>query len=176
MAVTILYRRLANAAFCGGFIGLAALTSVPRIAAQTPADASTTARNERIVRDAFQRWEAGKNVFQELLAPDIVWTIPGSGPVARTYRGINDFVENASKPLISRLASPLVPQVQHVWAVEDRVMIRFNATATTTGGHPYRNQFVWFLRMKDGRVAEAEAFLDLTAYERVVANNTPRTK
>lgn len=176
MTLTTSRRRLANAAFCGGLVALTALTAVPMFATPARADASATARNETIVRDAFQRWAAGENVFQHLLAPDIVWTIPGSGPVARTYRGMNDFVENASMPLVSRLATPLVPQVQRIWAVEDRVMIRFNATATTTGGHPYRNQFVWFFRMKEGKVTEAEAFLDLAAYEQVVANNMPRAR
>lgn len=175
MTLETLRRRVANIAFCGG-LGLAALTVVPMVATPVRADTSATARNETIVREAFQRWAAGENVFQHLLAPDIVWIIPGSGSVARTYRGMNDFVENASVPLVSRLATPLVPQVQRIWAVEDRVMIRFNATATTTGGHPYHNQFVWFFRMKEGKVAEAEAFLDLAAYERVVANNTPRAR
>lgn len=176
MALKTLHRRLANAAFCGGLVGLAVVTAVPMVATPLRADASSTARNETIVRDAFQRWAAGENVFQHLLAADIVWTIPGSGTVARTYRGMKDFVENASVPLVSRLATPLVPQVQYIWAVEDRVMIRFNAAATTTGGHPYRNQFVWFFRMKDGKVVEAEAFLDLVAYEQVVANNMPRAR
>ncbi|MBX9907515.1 MAG: nuclear transport factor 2 family protein [Beijerinckiaceae bacterium] len=176
MTLTILRHRLANAAFCCGLLGLIALTAVPMIATPARADTTATAQNEKIVRDAFQRWAAGENVFQRLLAEDIVWTIPGSGSVARTYRGMNDFVENASMPLVSRLATPLVPHVEHIWAVEDRVMVRFNASATTTGGHPYRNQFVWFFRMKDGKVAEAEAFLDLAAYEEVVANNAPRTR
>ena len=176
MTLKILRRRVAHAAFCGGLVGLAALTAVPMAATPARADASATARNETIVRDAFQRWAAGDNVFQQLLAPDIVWTIPGSGSVARTYRGMKDFVENASVPLVSRLATPLVPQVQRIWAVEDRVMIRFDAAATTTGGHPYRNQFVWLFRMRDGKVVEAEAFLDLVAYEQVVANNAPRAR
>ena len=176
MTLTILRRRLAKAAFCGGLVGLIALTAVPMVATPARADATATAHNEAIVRDAFQRWAAGENVFQRLLAEDIVWTIPGSGSVARTYRGMNDFLENASMPLVSRLATPLVPQVEHIWAVDDRVMIRFNATATTTGGHSYRNQFVWFFRMKAGKVTEAEAFLDLAAYEKVVANNTPRAR
>ncbi|MCX5493944.1 hypothetical protein OSH11_04480 [Kaistia dalseonensis] len=41
-------------------------------------------------------------------------------------------------------------------------------------GAPYRNQFLWMFRMKDGLVIEAEAFLDLVAYQQVVENNEPR--
>nr|WP_246763299.1 hypothetical protein [Rhizobium sp. 007] len=58
----------------------------------------------------------------------------------------------------------------------DMVIIRFDGTATTTSGAPYRNQFVWIFRMKDGSVVEAEAFLDLVAYQQVVENNEPRAQ
>ncbi|GAA5233730.1 hypothetical protein [Verticiella sediminum] len=47
-------------------------------------------------------------------------------------------------------------------------------SATTTSGAPYRNQFVWIVRMEDGSVVEAEALLDLVAYQALVNNNEPR--
>ncbi|MHC2297800.1 hypothetical protein ACVJBD_002006 [Rhizobium mongolense] len=55
-------------------------------------------QNKAIVRKAFEKWRAGGNVFAELLAPDVVWTIHGSGPAAGTYRSLQDFVERASAP------------------------------------------------------------------------------
>ena len=134
------------------------------------------ARNEAKVREAFEGWASrGANVF-DLLAPDVRWTIHGSGPVAGTYNGVEDFVQRGSVPLVSRLASPLTPEVHHIWPVGDRVIIRFDASATTTSGAPYRNQFVWIFRMEDGSVVEAEAFLDLVAYQEVVDNNEPRQR
>ncbi|TDR94509.1 nuclear transport factor 2 family protein [Enterovirga rhinocerotis] len=149
---------------------------MPAFAAPAWSDTSATTRNETIVRQAFERWAAGENVFPLLLSPDVVWTIPGSGPVAGTYRGFTDFVEKASRPLVSRLATPIVPDVRHIWAAGDTVIVRFDGAATTTAGHPYRNQFVWIFRMGDGRVVEAEAFLDLAAYQQVVENNPVRAR
>ena len=161
----------------------ATLVASPMMFTMTQAHAPTAAttspaaeRNEAIVRDAFARWSAGENIFAGLLAPDVVWTIPGSGPVAGTYHGRADFVTRASLPLVSRLATPLTPKVHRIWAIGDTVIIRFEASATTTSGAPYRNQFVWIFRMKDGQVAQAEAFLDLAAYQTVVANNEPRKR
>lgn len=145
-----------------------------------PAQAGTTAapeaelRNEAIVREAFERWAVGSGNVFDLLSPDVRWTIHGSGPVADTYHGVEDFVQRGSVPLVSRLASSLTPEVHHIWAVEDRVIVRFDASATTTSGAPYRNQFVWIFRMEDESVVEAEAFLDLVAYQEVVDNNEPR--
>lgn len=46
--------------------------------------ANRTAQNEAVVREAFDNWIQGGNVFAELLAPDVRWTIHGSGPVAGT--------------------------------------------------------------------------------------------
>jgi hypothetical protein len=165
------------------------LTSV-FLAALSPAQAQTTLPDERIelrevvtetqnkeiVRKAFETWRAGGNVFEALLVPDIVWTIHGSGPVAGTYHGLQNFIQNASMPLVSRLATPILPDVRHILADGDKVSIRFDGTATTTSGAPYRNQFLWIFRMADGRVVEAEAFLDLAAYQQVIQNNEPRAR
>lgn len=133
-------------------------------------------QNKAIVGEAFEKWRAGGNVFAELLAPDVVWTIHGSGPVAGTYRGLDHFVERAATPLNSRLTTPMTPEVHYIVADGDMVIIRFSGSATTTSGAPYRNQFVWIFRMKDGSVVEAEAFLDLVAYQQVVENNEPRAR
>ena len=137
--------------------------------AETPAD-----RNAEVVRRVFADWAAGRGGFAGILAPDVVWTIHGSGPVAGTYRSREAFIEQASRPLISRLATPLVPRVHHIWAMGETVVIRFEAAATTTAGQPYRNQFVWIFRMREGVVVEAEAFLDLAAYQQVVEGSPPR--
>ncbi|MEO1605422.1 MAG: nuclear transport factor 2 family protein [Pseudomonadota bacterium] len=136
--------------------------------------ADQTADNEKTVRDAFDTWAEGEYIFGQILAPDVVWTIHGSGPVAGIYTSMDDFVERASVPLVSRLATPLIPEVHDLWAIGDAVIIRFEGSATTTSGAPYNNQFVWIFRMEDGLVTEAEAFLDLMAYYEVVDNNAPR--
>lgn len=155
-------------------IATAFITAITPAHAETATGPETEARNETIVRKAFEGWAAGRaNVF-DLLAPDVRWTIHGSGPVAGTYRGVADFVQRASTPLVSRLATPIQPVVHHIWAVGDRVIIRFDGSATTTSGAPYRNWFVWIFRMDGDSVIEAEAFLDLVAYPHVVDNNKPR--
>ena len=143
---------------------------------QAADSAAIEQRNKAIVEAASEKWRGGTYVFGELLAPDVVWTIHGSGPVAGTYRNQKDFIEKASRPLTSRLATPIAPEVHNIFADGDTIIIRFDGTATTTSGAPYRNQFVWILKMKDGLVVNAEAFLDLVAYQQVVDNNAPRSQ
>jgi len=143
---------------------------------QTNDNAKSERQNRAVVEAAFEKWRAGTYVFQELLAPNVVWTIHGSGAVAGTYRNQKDFIERASLPLTSRLSTPILPQVHGIFADGDTIVIRFHGTATTTSGAPYRNQFVWIFKMKDGLVVNAEAFLDLAAYQQVVDNNAPRAQ
>lgn len=154
----------------------AAVANTAATKVQAPASAAIEQRNREIVQAAFEEWREGTYVFAELLAPDVVWTIHGSGPVAGIYRNQKDFIEQASRPLTSRLATPIVPEVHNIFADGDTIIIRFDGTATTTSGAPYRNQFVWILKMKNGLVVNAEAFLDLVAYQQVIDNNAPRSQ
>lgn len=173
--------RALSGAFLLGAVGVGGVSPAyadVRGASATPT-ASTQAeeaKNAAIVRGAFETWRKGGSVFTELLSDDVVWTIAGSGPVAGTYRGTKDFIDRASAPLVTRLKTPIVPEVRNIWAAGDVVIVRFDGAATTTSGAPYRNQFVWIFRMRDGKVVEAEAFLDLQAYQQVVDNNAPRTQ
>lgn len=154
------------------------LLSTALVAAQFASavqSSEVTDKNDRVITQAFETWENGTYIFDEILAPDVSWTIQGSGPVAGTYTDLETFVEQAATPLTSRLATPLVPKVHEIWAVDDTVIVRFDGSATTTSGAPYENQFIWVFRMAGGLVTEAEAFLDLEAYDAVVQNNEPRS-
>lgn len=164
-----------NRAVFGRTVFLATLALLAPVQG-TLASSDIEARNKAVVREAFDGWAAQSGNVFDILSPDVAWTIHGSGPVAGTYNGTEDFIRRGSLPLVARLATPIVPDVHHIWAAGDRVIIRFDGSATTTSGAPYRNQFVWIFRMDDGAVVEAEAFLDLAAYQIVVDNNEPRSQ
>jgi uncharacterized protein len=149
--------------------------SAPPVKALPEGQLHTTERNRQLVRQAFEAWVRGESVFDKLLADDVVWTIHGSDPVAGVYTSRRDFVDRASLPLVSRLRTPVVPQVHAIWAEGDTVIVRFDGSATTTSGTPYRNQFVWIFWFTGEKVTRAEAFLDLAAYRTVVDNNQPKT-
>src|SRR5688572_8136652 len=130
-------------------------TMASAYASTIPAAADIEAQNKTIVREAFEEWRAGGNLFAILLAPDVVWTIHGSDPVAGTYHSVEDFVARASAPLISRLATPLVPKLHHIWADGEMVIVRFDGSAANTSVAPYNNQFDWILRMKNDVAIQA---------------------
>lgn len=130
---------------------------------------STAERNQRLVERAFANWSAGRgSLFDDLLSPTVVWTIRGSGPAAGTYHGREDFLQRAVRPFAQRLATPIVPRVDGIWAREDQVVVRWMGTATARDGAPYRNEYVWIFRMDGARATQVEAFLDLVPYQDVI--------
>ncbi|OWQ45868.1 hypothetical protein CDL60_18650 [Roseateles noduli] len=155
---------------------IAALLMSPTLRAETPkertvpVEARAAERNRALVIEAFDAWAKGGNrFFDDLLSPSVRWTIRGSGLTAGTYVGLEDFVSRAVRPFASRLSTPVRPvAVHHVFAQGDDVAVHWDGEAQARDGRPYRNSYVWIFRMKDGRVTEATAFLDLVPYEDVI--------
>nr|WP_206606113.1 Atu4866 domain-containing protein [Steroidobacter cummioxidans] len=148
------------------------LVSAPAAMFLANAEVTTTARaaaeperNKQIVVAALDRWAAGgSDFFNEILAPDIVWTIEGSGPGAGTYRGRDDFIAHAVRPLASRMSVAVRPVSKRVWADGEHVVINWQGEGVARDGQPYRNRYVWILRMAGGKATEVNAFLDLAVY------------
>lgn len=147
----------------------ATLSNANASAMETESSAPEVERNKQVVGAAFDRWSAGgSNFFNEVLSPDIVWTIEGSGPSAGTFRGIADFKARAIKPFVSRLRESVRPVSKRIWADGEHVIIHWEGEAVARDGKPYRNRYAWIFRMAGGQAIEATAFLDLAPYDDVI--------
>lgn len=125
--------------------------------------------NKEAVGKAFAAWAAGgQTFFDDMLAPDVVWTIKGSSLSAGVHRGKQALIDKAVKPLSTRLQRQIRPTIRNLWADGDHVIIEWDGEAVAKDGQPYRNSYVWIFRMQDGRAAEVTAYLDLAAYDDVL--------
>lgn len=131
-------------------------------------------RNREIVRRAFTGWEGGEGDIFDLFAPSATFTIKGSGPSARTYRGKADIIENSIEPLFSRLEVAVAPRLIRLWAEDDQVVVRWDSRAERRDGLPYLNSYAWFLTLQDERIVAVDVFLDLPAYDALLAEVEPR--
>jgi ketosteroid isomerase-like protein len=130
---------------------------------------SVTERNREIVIAAFDRWAAGGTTFfADVLTPDVVWTIEGSGPSAGRFSGRELFIEQAVRPFVSRLSSPVRPVAKQIWADGDHVIVNWEGEGVARDGVPYRNSYVWIFRMQAEKAVEVTAFLDLAPYDDVL--------
>ena len=149
-------------------LAVAATVFQPPLASAT-AGPDTEARNRQIVTEAFERWQAGgTGFFNEVLSPDVVWTIEGSGPTAGRHEGRDALIARGVRPLTSRLATPIRPVAKTVWADGEHVIVAWQGEAMAADGRPYVNRYAWILRMQDGKAVEVNAFLDLVAYDDVL--------
>jgi uncharacterized protein len=138
-------------------------------AGDSPAPEAQEQRNKETVAAAFGRWAAGgSGFFEEILAPDVAWTIPGSSPMAGTYPSRDDFIARAVRPFARRLSGPIKPAVRNIWADGEHVIVHWDGAGTARDGEPYRNSYAWIFRMKDGKAIEVTAFLDLVPYDAVL--------
>ena len=124
--------------------------------------------NKAVVETSFQQWQDGKGSPFPLLSKDMRWTIAGSNRFAGTYeRG--PFIKDIVEPFSERLKEPLKPTRWDVYEDGNVVIIHFDAEAPLINGEQYRNSYAWFFTFRDGEVSKVTAFLDMPAFEAVMA-------
>ncbi|MET0187144.1 MAG: nuclear transport factor 2 family protein [Achromobacter sp.] len=134
-------------------------------AASAPAGATghphTLAKsNAALVQQAFDNWEQGRGSVFDLLAENSVWTVAGTSPFSGTYRTREEFMTQAVLPINARLATPITPDVKHIVAQGEHVVVMWDGTATAKDGSQYENSYAWHLTMQDGKITQVNAFLD----------------
>lgn len=131
------------------------------------------AENLRVVTEALEAAaEDFPKFFEATFDPDAEWTIAGHGPVARTYHGLKDLFDSAEAPLFSRFAEPLAITAVGVWADGDQVFARIQSSSRALDGEPYRNEYMYIMTLRDGKVVSGIEWLDLNAYYEIVERVT----
>lgn len=131
-------------------------------------------RNRSVVTTAFAAWAAGTGGPFELLTPEARWTIVGRSVAAQTYPHREAFLSEVIAPFNARMRERLVPTVHDILADGEKVLVYFDAEATTHDGTPYTNTYAWLLTMRDERIVEAIAFFDSIAFDELWRRVQPR--
>lgn len=117
-------------------------------------------RNTALVQQAFENWQQGRGSVFDLLAENSVWTVAGTSPYSGTYRTREEFMTQAVLPINARLATPITPDVKHIVAQGEQVVVMWDGMATAKDGSRYENSYAWHLTMQDGKITQVNAFLD----------------
>jgi len=116
-------------------------------------------------RDTFERlfpalFGGDRASLLELLDEDVVWHLPPFA-AAEPMRGrdaVVDFLIKTPAKLYQPGSLKLEPELS---AVEgDRALLLGSMTGTTARGKPYKNRYVFAVRVRAGRIAEAWELLD----------------
>ncbi|MEA3215622.1 MAG: uncharacterized protein QOJ19_1778 [Acidimicrobiia bacterium] len=126
--------------------------------------------NKKLVREAFSAWERGDSrPFFSLLDPEVNWTVIGTTPISGAYSSKKAFLTAAAGKLTDKLDGPIMAKVRNVLADGDHVILQWEGTTQGTNGTPYRQTYCWVMRIEDGKVKEATAYLDTALIEAVLA-------
>jgi len=128
--------------------------------AASSSSAMEPADNAALIAESFEKWKNGQGTVFDLLADDARWTVAGISPLSGTYESKYELVEEAVKPIHSRLREPITPAVKHIVAQGNQVVVIWDGTATSIDGSTYSNSYAWHLTIVGGKITEVLAFLD----------------
>jgi ketosteroid isomerase-like protein len=129
------------------------------------AQADVAEKNRRAVQTAFDNWRRGSGTVFDLLASDAKWTIEGRSAISGTYHSRRDFMDQVTIPFNSRLSTPLVPTVRGLYADGDTVIVLWDGAAMARDGKSYQNTYSWYLKLRDGKIANAIAVYDSVPFD-----------
>ncbi|RXF67334.1 nuclear transport factor 2 family protein [Arcticibacter tournemirensis] len=108
----------------------------------------------------FELWKSGKGNFFDLLAEDVTWEVSGRSPVSGIYKSKKDFLDRAVNPITRQLKTRIIPVLISLSSDVRFVWLHFKGKATARNGGAYENTYVWKMRLKEGKIIRATAFLD----------------
>lgn len=164
------WRRLVATSLAATTTAVAALIScAATVHAQDPG------REQRVtdlVTAAFARGVGGEDSFFDILAEDVRWTVArADGPA--TYTSRSQFIAEGAGPVQARLTGPIQAHVRELIVDGDVVVALWDGTATARDGQPYVNSYAWVMTLRDDRVAEATAYLDMVALDDLLQRVNP---
>jgi ketosteroid isomerase-like protein len=123
---------------------------------------STPSENKQIVGELFARMSASDlEGLKALLTEDVSWRLPGKPeltPTAGLYdkRRLGRLFEH----MMSRLQHGLKMTVVHMIAEGDAVAAEVESSGDLTNGRPYRQQYQFMIRLRDGKIASVHENYD----------------
>ncbi len=126
--------------------------------------------NKQIIRDFFAALSSGDRArFQALLDEDVAWTIIGSTPLSKTYRGhlgVEPGLLGAVRRQIDTKAGVKLEVIELI-AEGDKVVARVQGTVTGKYGQ-YNNTYCHVFTVRKGKITSDIEYLDTALIERAL--------
>ena len=85
---------------------------------------------------------------------DLTWTMTGSTPVARTYRGLSEFRDTIGRALAKQFSTGPDFGIYPIEIVAEgnRAAVVIKGQAESARGVTYNNNYFFFIEIKDGKI------------------------
>jgi ketosteroid isomerase-like protein len=115
--------------------------------------------NKALVREYFRRMQAGEATVADLMADDVTWWVPQSSELGGEHRGKAAVLALMGKG-VDLYQLPLTVVIEEIVAERDQVCVQLVVEAKTASGRPYRNDYHFAFRVRDGRIAAVREYVD----------------
>lgn len=133
------------------------------------------ANNKLVVKKGFEAWGNGVGNLLPIVADNVKWTIENyseegfaSRPVI--YHSKKELLENGLKGLYGKLNGIIKPRLKGLYAEGDMVIAHWQGTAATKDNRPFSNTYLWLMKLKDGKVIELTALLDMNVMNKLITD------
>src|SRR5262249_43034395 len=117
--------------------------------------------NKKLMQQIFAELEKGNGrPFTEAMADDFCWTITGTTPWSKSFRGKGAVLDDLMKPLFAQFAGRYTNRAERFIAEDDYVVVECRGNVTTKTGKPYNNTYCYVCRFADGKLRELTEYLD----------------
>jgi ketosteroid isomerase-like protein len=115
--------------------------------------------NKALVAEYFRRMQAGEPTVAEMMDDEITWWVPQSSELGGTHRGKAKVLELMGKG-VDLYQMPLRIVVEQTVAEGDWVCVQLVVDAKTAAGRPYRNDYHFAFRIRNGKIAAVREYVD----------------
>ena len=116
-------------------------------------------QNKAVVAEYFRRMQAGDPTVAEMMDDEITWWVPQSSELGGTHRGKAKVLELMGKG-VDLYQLPLKIVVEETVAERDWVAVQLVVEAKTAAGRPYRNDYHFAFRIRNGKVVAVREYVD----------------
>jgi uncharacterized protein len=126
--------------------------------------------NKEVMQAIFAALASGDGQpFVDAMTDDFTWTISGSGPWGRSWRGKDVVRKELFRPLFAQFEGTYRNAASRFVAEDDVVVVECRGNVATKAGPRYDNSYCYVCRFgADGKLVELTEYMDTALCERVL--------
>lgn len=131
----------------------------------------TTEDTRRVVTDYVAALRRGDpEALRASFAAKATWTLRGDVPVAGTWTGAEEILDEFLAAMVARLDPdvPVTQTVHRVIADGDYAVAEWTSHARARSGEPYDNDYAVVFRVADGRIDAVTEYCDTSYMQRML--------
>jgi len=130
---------------------------------------------EKLFRN-LENWH--QDQFFSQVAPNVLWEVMGTHPLAGVYNGKQEFLDHTFVRLKKLLKGGPVLKVSNILIAEDTpiVIVEMVQLSYSINGRPFNNTYCWLVKFENEVIVHVRAYLDSALVQALVNENPIEAK